>query len=86
MFQAKGCIQFVHRNIFAQGPQAGHAVLLYAARHNAAVMGQVGREINADTVKADPFFKPHSNGSDLFLAAVCVCHPDPDPSAPPLGN
>src|SRR5262249_20078592 len=51
-------------------------------RHDAAEMAEVGIDIEADAMEADPALDPDADGRDLVLAALALvrpAHPDADP-------
>src|SRR5215467_583879 len=56
-------------------------------RHDAAEMGEVGIDIEADAVQAYPALHPDADGGDLVLAALALvgaAHPDADAVLPAL--
>ena len=66
-------------HLFPEFLEAGDAKIGDAARHDAAKMRQVGRDIERESVKRDPTLHAHSEGADLgFVGAFA--DPDTDPS------
>src|SRR6185437_5372589 len=59
-------------------------MLAHAAGVDAAVMREVGIDIESDAVEGHPMAHAHADGSDLALAAVRLGDPDADPAGPAL--
>src|SRR5690242_21592153 len=59
-------------------------MLAHAAGDDAAVMREVGIDIESDAVEAHPMAHAHADGGDLALAAAELGDPDADPAGPPL--
>src|SRR5882672_2974858 len=68
----------------AEVEEARDAVVRLAdpARHDAVEMGEVGIDVEADAVQADPALHSYADGRDLVLpvgALVGAAHPHADP-------
>src|SRR5579883_25360 len=66
--------------------ERGHAMLADAARDDAAVMREIGIDIEGDAVKADPMAHADADGGDLLLAALALVDPDADAARAPLAR
>ena len=65
----------------AEIDEAGDAVLGDATRHNAVEVGEIGFDVEADAVQADPALQADADGGDFVftaLAFVRAAYPDAD--------
>src|SRR6185437_16531963 len=61
-------VDLVHPRLDAEACQRGDAVLADAAGDDAAVMAEIGIDIERDAVEAHPMADAHADGGDLTLA------------------
>src|SRR6516165_7226446 len=64
--------------------ERGDAVLGDAAGYDAAVVGEVGVDVERDAVEPHPMADAYADGGDLALAPMALVDPDSDPARPPL--
>src|SRR6185312_11742526 len=73
----------VHRRGNAKRRQARNAMLTHAARHNPGEVGQVGIDVQRDTVPGHPATDTDPDGTDFGLGTVRY-DPDADTALPPF--
>ena len=73
--EGEGSIQCGHVAALAEIGKAGDAEIGNAAGHDAAIMREIGRDIDGEAVQRHPFAHAHANGADLRFRAVRALGP-----------
>src|SRR5690606_25879429 len=82
-------IHVAHRGGTFEVREARDAVLAHAAGHDAVEVGEIGSDVEAQPMEADPAPDPDADGRDLVLdmrAMLRPPHPDADPVRPRLAT
>src|SRR5690606_10766448 len=80
-------VHFAHGDVTAKVLQACDAMLAHATGHNSPEMAEIGRDIEAQPVEADPSADPDADGRDLVLSQLTLigpAHPHTDSVRPAL--
>src|SRR5579875_3336806 len=74
----EGAIDRLHARMDSKRGERGDAMLADAAGHDAAVVSEIGRDVERDAVVGHAVPHPDADGGDLVLAPAVACDPDAD--------